>query len=107
LAYDEYNCGAAGYDCSSLTGWEEGDCTSGACVATTCVLGYHVNNGTCVADTNIACGSTDIDCTAQNGVNNVLVSYCESGECVLYCETGYNNCDGDNDTGCETTEPCP
>ncbi len=76
----------------------EGNCT------TSCGAGLTECNQACVdLDSNPSyCGGCDNSCTSGPNASGV----CLSGECEFVCHSGYNNCDGDADTGCETIGSC-
>jgi hypothetical protein len=78
-------------------------CATGSCVAT-CAIGYDdcdrsANNG-CEANTTATtttCGSCVLGCTNAHGS-----TLCNQGVCAPTCASGFDDCDGDTDNGCET-----
>ena len=83
------NCGMKGYDCSAISGWTAGTCTSNVCTASSCTTpGYHLKQGKCIADSNLECGTGLTNCSATGKV-------CIAGACEL------NNC-SNNQTLCST-----
>ena len=61
--------------------------TSGACVATACKTGYHVENNKCVADSETACGFAMVNCKNLDGWSG---GKCVNGECIANaCASGY------------------
>ncbi|MBQ9244061.1 MAG: hypothetical protein IJ165_12735 [Proteobacteria bacterium] len=113
------NCGAHGYGCHDLVGWEDGYCTEkGRCVPSVCKDGFelvdnqcvpisacpggsHFYAGSCEPNTLEHCGVHDNDCSSmlawQDGEctedGKCLVSRCGQGYCVenLVCQDGSYN----------------
>ncbi len=87
-------CGNSRTNCTSLLGWDDGNCTDGECVATSCKdlfylddnscnscgLDSHVNKAGdgCDPDGPEACGPYGVDCTRLDGWGN---GYCGNGNC--------------------------
>jgi hypothetical protein len=95
------NCGACGTACANPNGTTS--CVSGVC-SPVCSTGWgncdgNPNNG-CETSTSSSlsnCGSCGATCTNANGT-----TVCTSGACVPTCSTGWGNCDGNLNNGCET-----
>jgi hypothetical protein len=97
------NCGACGVPCAIPNG--EASCAGGTCQLAQCAPGF----GDCDADiatngcerelnTLTNCGGCGVPCTLANGS-----TACDSGVCQLVsCSNGFDDCDGDVATGCET-----
>ena len=97
------NCGACGKECD-LRG-SESDCSSGACLAGACASGYADCDGnkangceSLAADDN--CGGCGKTC--DDTLSNVNSAGCGDQECVVDCAAGFDDCDSDTGTGCET-----
>jgi len=98
---DIANCGACGTSCSSNNGTAH--CTAGVCEIT-CDVGFDdcdadLTNG-CEAELNgdtANCSACGAACDATNGT-----PACITGACSLTCDTGFDDCDGDVTSGCET-----
>jgi len=100
LLVDAANCGACGNACLDPTPL----CARGG-GGITCV-------GMCPDTNPTLCGATCVDtmtdalncgeCGNECGMPGTLGS-CVDGECVLECEDGFGDCDGDPDNGCEQT----
>ena len=75
-------------NCTNANYAADGYCNNeGQCVATNCTLGYHVESGICVADTERACGAAKTDCTGLAGWSNGI---CQDGKCLANaCQAGY------------------
>ena len=92
LAHDAANCGACGKSCPAGL-----SCVSGACVcsggATTC--------GSACKDLSVDpanCGACGKKCSAPASAN----ATCGSGSCGYACKSGFFDCNGRADDGCET-----
>lgn len=97
------NCGGCGLSCGYLNA--SAACNLGACEFVACGAGF----GNCDADlagngcerplnSLTDCGGCGVSCTRANGT-----ATCDSGTCALsQCNNGFDNCDFDNATGCET-----
>ncbi|MBI5537560.1 MAG: hypothetical protein HY898_32860 [Deltaproteobacteria bacterium] len=94
------HCGGCGHVCSNANG--NPSCNGGAC-GITCTAGFgncdgNVANG-CEINLNtdpIHCGTCAKICNGTNGTPG-----CASGACTIACATGFANCDGSADNGCE------
>lgn len=95
------HCGTCGTVCQQVNGANA--CVAGTCHPT-CVNGFsdcdgNPNNG-CERATGSDpnnCGGCGIQCLAQNGTTS-----CLAGVCVPSCSSGFGNCDGNPNNGCET-----
>ncbi len=97
------HCGACGTACTARDNAFPG-CLGGRCV-TSCVMGFQdcdadPSNG-CEADLRTStthCGACGRGCAPRNGEGA-----CAAGRCTLTrCDTGFADCDGNVDNGCET-----
>ena len=87
------DCGACGKACNP------GEfCDAGSCAAA-CPPNKQQCGSSCIDTQNdvLHCGACDSPCQA---VANAL-SVCALGECGLACHSGFLNCDGKRETGCE------
>ena len=101
LNSDAANCSACGLVCSFPNA--SAACSGGGCVITGCIGGYadcdHIANNGCetnVANEVVNCGFCGFVCPA--GPNSVAVCH---GTCSIVCNTGFANCDGNPNDGCE------
>jgi hypothetical protein len=114
LDTDPYNCGRCGNVCSAANG--KSDCVGGKCVVTSCDDGWQNCNGsekdggyangceTNVASDSKNCGACLADCETLGH----SAGTCQDGRCALLCDTGFEDCDGKLDNGCEadtTSDP--
>lgn len=92
---DAAHCGDCGQRCAEGFVCEGGSCV---CPGST----QQVCGGACVeTETDVAhCGGCDRPCVAGANVSGAA---CEDGRCVLECEFGYEDCDGDPSNGCEVS----
>jgi hypothetical protein len=78
-------------------------CVASLCTVGSCATGYSNCNNT-VSDgcevnlqTDVGnCGSCAKACNGTNGTPS-----CQTGICTIVCSSGFNDCDGNPDTGCE------
>jgi hypothetical protein len=93
LAVDGNHCGMCGRRCAAGQ-----VCAAGACVAA-CPAGAMSCSGSCrdVATDIAACGACGAPCA---GAPNAFAR-CLGGACGVTCATGWGNCDGVADNGCE------
>lgn len=77
-------------------------CASGTCVVS-CANGFgdcdRLTSNGCEANlttTTGTCGSCDLACTNAHGSAS-----CSGGVCAPVCQSGFADCDGDTDNGCE------
>jgi hypothetical protein len=92
------NCGSCGNNCGSTPNGTF-TCVGGTC-ALTCTTGTQCG-GACVAlssDPN-NCGQCGTVCSS---LPNVASATCSANKCVLNCQTGYQDCNGNPGDGCET-----
>ena len=96
------NCGSCGNACNVANANEA--CTAGSCTIASCSSGFADCNGNyadgCEVSTNTSstnCGACGNTCTNSHGSTS-----CQSGSCTPSCSTGWDDCDGDPDDGCET-----
>jgi hypothetical protein len=95
------NCGSCGLACANANGTT--NCAGGVCTPT-CSSGFascdgNPNNG-CEANTQTStshCGLCGKACSNANGT-----TACVAGVCVPGCASGFGNCDGNAQNGCET-----
>jgi hypothetical protein len=95
------NCGSCGTQCTNAHGTTS--CVGGTCTPV-CAAGYASCDGNPVngCETNLGnsvnnCGACGAGCTNPNGSTS-----CVGGNCAPLCSSGWGNCDGDTDNGCET-----
>jgi hypothetical protein len=96
------NCGACGHICSAPN--TTMGCSGGNCVIVSCNAGFANCNGQALdgCETNIAsdpnnCGACGNVCSNLHGTTS-----CVMGVCQPTCSTGFANCDGNPNNGCET-----
>ena len=88
-------------DCTNLFANGSGACTTaaatpnGACTVSSCNTGFHPVSNACAPNTNTACGSPPVDCTAI--ANAVATCDVAAGTCTVTCNTGFHSFNG----GCE------
>ncbi len=100
-ATDPAHCGACEVACSISNGTPA--CVASACAVASCAAPFadcdgEVSNG-CETDTSSDashCGGCGKRCAAVNGAAS-----CAGGACVLACDAGFGDCDGDPSNGCE------
>jgi hypothetical protein len=109
------NCGACGVECVVENGEPECALVDGefGCGVASCNENFANCDGTavdCEVDirtNSLHCGGCadeeGTDCAALMGVSNLHVAdaICQDKACVLACEPGYIDCDGDVTNGCE------
>jgi hypothetical protein len=85
-------------------------CTAGACVISTCTMGFadcdHVASNGCEVNLNdpANCGGCGMACTLPHSTAPI----CSRGVCVIgMCDPGYGDCDGNVTNGCETSLDSP
>ncbi len=96
------NCGACGVPCDRAHAAES--CATGVCTLGTCDSGWEDCNNDdadgCETDTQATatdCGGCAFTCDNQHGSTQ-----CLGGQCAPGCDSGYDDCDGNPDNGCET-----
>lgn len=98
------HCGGCGSACALANATV--DCVAAECVVGSCMAPYEDCDGAdangCEANLTVDgnCGGCGVTCGLTNATAN-----CEgSGVCVIAsCDPGFDDCDGDDETGCETT----
>ena len=97
---DPNHCGACGNACSTNNATPA--CSAGSCVLA-CDMGWANCNGDltdgCETPLNTLtdCGSCGTSCSLANATES-----CATGMCTLtMCDSGYGNCDGNANNGCE------
>jgi hypothetical protein len=101
------HCGGCNQACDFVGSLDE--CIDGTCFAQ--VGGCETNFEDCDGDRENGCESlrSDEHCGACGDVCNTSLPHsatgtrCMAGSCTLVCAPGYGNCDGDPQTGCETS----
>lgn len=94
LAHDVAHCGACGTACPPGQ-----SCVSGTCTLV-CTGGATACGGAC-KDLSIDpgnCGTCGNECPSASGA----APTCAGGKCAFACKSGYLDCDGRADNGCET-----
>jgi hypothetical protein len=99
------DCGGCGTSCNLAHATES--CATGSCTITSCDAGWDDCDGQdwngCEININNNvnnCGLCEYNCVYYSHITGLT---CTAGECaVTTCEAGYDNCDGDFNTGCET-----
>ncbi|WP_438033512.1 hypothetical protein [Sorangium sp. So ce204] len=98
---DADNCGSCGQKCALPHATAE--CQGGACKVKACEAPYADCDGDpengCEVNTatdSSHCGGCEELCPAVNGD-----AYCEASECKVECDTGFTDCNGQVDDGCE------
>jgi hypothetical protein len=105
LSNDPANCGACATNCAGRFANSAPSCAAGACALGICTGTFANCDGSATngCEVNLAntvnhCGACGNDCAFANGGAS-----CVSGRCVLgACLTGFGNCDGIAENGCET-----
>jgi hypothetical protein len=95
------HCGACGRSCINPHGTTS--CVAGDCVPT-CATDYGDCDGDptngCETDLRASaahCGGCGLVCRNPHGTTS-----CEDRACAPFCDTGFDDCDGDKRNGCET-----
>src|SRR5262249_42530159 len=94
------NCGSCGTVCGNAHGTTS--CSGGQCAPVCSGFwgdcdGNRPNGCETATDTTTNCGGCGIPCSRSNAFTS-----CPSGACTLgSCFSGYANCDGNNNNGCE------
>lgn len=106
------NCGTCGTDCRNLYENADGVCSDHECKMDACEEGFEDCDGDdangCEADLSSldTCGSCDITCGSDNAY--AQLTECVEGAspdqntCLIECRSGFDNCDGIPNNGCET-----
>jgi N-acetylneuraminic acid mutarotase len=99
-------------ECTSTVDCDDGNpCTSDTCdlASRICIFAAVVDDTPC-GDGAICCGSACIDardpahcgaCTNVCATGPHATAACPAGACTLACDTGFLDCDGARETGCE------
>lgn len=83
----ETACGSGATDCTALSGWKDGDCINGQCVASVCDTKYsYLDAGKCLPNDNSNCGSKGNVCASP--------MFCSEGQCGSSCSSSQQICDG-------------
>lgn len=97
------NCGACGAVCDYANASES--CSTGSCALGNCTNGFgncdgNAANGCERSTTTVTdCGGCNVACTRANAQTS-----CGTGTCALSsCNTGFGNCDSNDENGCERT----
>lgn len=107
---DNDNCGNCGTLCRNPPNMRNTTCINGVCTPGECNPGYRDCNNDlsdgCEINTMLDplhCGTCNNGCSLTNAV-----PFCDMGECrVNECVGGWDNCDGNDQTGCETRITTP
>ena len=125
LSSDARNCGACGHDCTVLlANTASASCQDGSCRVDRCNDGFfdcdgNDDNGCETRQGLEACGSCDIDCRVRlqhvlkptcvgsgqtgPGITRTRCDYQGRGEDGEGCQSGWLDCDGNRENGCETS----
>jgi hypothetical protein len=98
------HCGACDHDCAAEPNVMTASCSGSACVYDQCDSGFGDCNGQLGCETPLG---TDSDCSACRDncgdLPNTKETACASMACdITSCDTGFDDCDGSDATGCET-----
>jgi hypothetical protein len=104
LQRDTASCGACGSACSTPANASAATCTAGRC-GFACTAGFadcdgDASNG-CEVDLRVSaahCGLCGNACPTRP---NTSAPGCRAGRCDATCSTGFGDCDGNPDNGCE------
>ncbi len=95
------NCGRHGYDCfETVSGWADGQCTNGTCVATRCKVGSHLVSGRCEPNTNECCGYVSGTTCRVCAANEM----CSGDNCSSTCSGGESKCGSGSSAYCANIE---
>lgn len=107
---DVRHCGGCGIACEPRPNAQPPVCVAGEC-ALECREGFADCDGDEVNGCEIHlpssaqnCGACGFDCTAMD---NVIVAGCSESRCLFTCATGFADCDGLDETGCESSLSSP
>lgn len=101
------HCGACGFACAERDNVESAGCYDSVCHVAQCQENY----GDCDGDGNNGCEVSflaDVENCGGCGyschglANNLAAPSCDDGACALQCAAGYDSCDNNYLTGCET-----
>ena len=100
---DPAACGAACTDCTALSHVGDATCVAGGCGISACSDGFancngEISDGCENPESDDACGP---ECTSCLDRPNSLGGACSASACVLDCNSGRIDCDGNLQNGCE------
>ncbi|KAF0160667.1 MAG: hypothetical protein FD160_4207, partial [Caulobacteraceae bacterium] len=98
------DCAACDTPCALNGGTN--DCSTGLCKVTGCDMGFAQCDGNPVngcepLNTATDCGACATPCSS-GALDHVMDATCASGDCDITCATGWGDCDGMPENGCET-----
>lgn len=93
------DCGACGHRCPASATCVDGECRCAAGMIYCSAYMCRFDGGACVPSSDANCSVCDHRC----GARSFGTSRCVSDRCVLACDLGHADCDGDEANGCEVT----
>lgn len=96
------HCGGCGQPCST-TNVAAGRCENGTCIIERCETGFGDCDGNPANGCEVNLGNDPTHCGACNNTcrNPNGATTCSDGVCAPSCNTGFGNCDGNLENGCE------